>query len=215
MKNSEQAIEKVLSGLNGVEAPSDMERRILRKLQNHTSLSAAQSTRSLLQSRFPSWLAEHTRAFAIATACGIAALLVVLITPAIRHTGHATAPSTPSAQSAPAAVQPSPTEMTAATSAQAPTSIARKAATHHTNRTTPTSAEDDLAEREMRAPSLPAPPMPLTDQEKLLLRLVHANDPVELALIDSKSWATQFTRSKAQFDKFFAPPKTAPTGDQQ
>lgn len=215
MKNSEQAIERLLSGLNGVEAPPDMERRILGKLQDHASASPIQARQHPLQSWLPSCFAEHTRAIAIATACGMAALLVVLITPAIRHTSQTTAPAIPSAQSAPAAVQPSPTEMTAAAARLAPAHVARRAVVHHPNRTTPASAEGDLAEIEMRAPSTPAPPMPLTDQEKLLLRLVHANDPVELALLDGKAWAAQFAHSKAQFDKFFAPPKTDPTGDQQ
>lgn len=211
MKNSEQTIEKVLSGLKSIEAPPNLERRILRKLQDHASASAAQSWHRLIQS----WLAEHTRPIAISAACGIASLLIVLMIPAVRHTGHATAPSAPSAQSALPAAQLPPTEMTAAAKAPVPMPIARKTVTHHPNRAKPASAVDDLAEVEMRAPSRLAPPMPLTDQETLLLRLVHANDPVELASLDSKTWAERFARSKAQFDKFFAPPKTAPTGEQQ
>jgi hypothetical protein len=46
--------------------------------------------------------------------------------------------------------------------------------------------------------------MPLTEQERLLLRLVHKDAPVELAMLDSKMRALQDSEDKAEFQRFFA-----------
>jgi hypothetical protein len=62
---------------------------------------------------------------------------------------------------------------------------------------------DAVAVEAMHAASYPAPPMPLTEQEKLLLRLVHKDDPVELAMLDPKVRALQELEDKAEFQRFF------------
>jgi hypothetical protein len=64
--------------------------------------------------------------------------------------------------------------------------------------------DDSVAMSEMRAASFPAPPMPLTDEEKLLLRMVHQGDPVELAMLDPKMEALRDAEEKAEFQRFFA-----------
>ena len=56
---------------------------------------------------------------------------------------------------------------------------------------------------EMQAASFPAPPMPLTAQERLLLRLAHKVDPVEMATLDPKFRAMQEAEEKAAFQRFF------------
>jgi hypothetical protein len=57
--------------------------------------------------------------------------------------------------------------------------------------------------------------MPLTEQERLLLRIVHSNDPVELAELDSTAWAARNAAEKAKFQRFFEPDKTeAPGGNE-
>jgi hypothetical protein len=63
--------------------------------------------------------------------------------------------------------------------------------------------EEALAEREMNAPSRPAPPLPLTEQEKLLVRFVRTRTPEELAAIDPAKWAKQDEQQKEEFDRFF------------
>jgi hypothetical protein len=62
---------------------------------------------------------------------------------------------------------------------------------------------DDVAMSEMQAASFPAPPMPLTAQERLLLRLAHKVDPVEMAMLDPKFRAMQDAEEKAEFQRFF------------
>jgi len=60
--------------------------------------------------------------------------------------------------------------------------------------------------------------MPLTEQEKLLLRLVHKDDPVELAMLetmlDSKLRALQDLKDKAEFQRFFGQSTKQPTPEQ-
>jgi len=71
---------------------------------------------------------------------------------------------------------------------------------------------DSVALDEMRAASHPAPPMPLTEQERLLLRIAHRGDPVELAMLNHEIRAKQEEEEKAEFQRFFEP---ATTGDHE
>jgi len=69
----------------------------------------------------------------------------------------------------------------------------------------PLSDEDALALSEMLAPSKPAPPLPLTSQEKLLAVVVHHGEPEELASLRPEVRARQMELSKAEFHDFFEP----------
>jgi hypothetical protein len=60
----------------------------------------------------------------------------------------------------------------------------------------------------MHAASFPAPPMPLTEQEKLLLRIVHRGDPVEMAMLDPAVRAARDAEEKADVARFFERPTT-------
>lgn len=62
---------------------------------------------------------------------------------------------------------------------------------------------DSVALSETLAASFPAPPMPLTEQERLLLRLLHKVDPVEIAMLDPRVRAMQDAEEKAEFQRFF------------
>jgi hypothetical protein len=75
----------------------------------------------------------------------------------------------------------------------------------------------------MRAPSYPAPPLPLTEQERLLLRIVHKDDPVEMAVLNPVLRAARDAEDQAEFQRFFVKPvieqpttgQTAPEQQQQ
>jgi hypothetical protein len=58
---------------------------------------------------------------------------------------------------------------------------------------------------EMLAASHPAPPMPLTEQERLLLRIAHRGDPVELAMLDPMRRAARDVEEQTEFQRFFKP----------
>ncbi len=54
--------------------------------------------------------------------------------------------------------------------------------------------------------SLPEPPMPLTEQERLLLRLVHHGDPVQLAQLVPDARKAALQHEQADVSRFFTPP---------
>ena len=98
MKNSDDAMEKVLAGLRGVEAPDGMERRILNALdalEDETTVGA-RSGWSWLR---PMWLVARLRPVVTRpVVCGIALASLVAIgflIPAFRGIGRAPVQSTP------------------------------------------------------------------------------------------------------------------------
>ena len=56
-----------------------------------------------------------------------------------------------------------------------------------------------------REPSYPAPPMPLTEQERLLLQIAHRNDPVQVAMLDPVERGLTQARERAATTRFFTP----------
>ena len=228
MKNSEDAIDKVLAGLRSPDAPVGMERRILDALQDQASARSRSGWRRWR----PIWLAAPARPFATRSlVCGVALagmFAVALAIPAIRRLGHAPAQS--QLNPVPAGSLPRPTPEVVAKSAQRPLpgssvrSMERANAREQTNAREETTVRrardvrnrdrdsDSVALDEMRAASHPAPPMPLTEQEKLLLRIAHRGDPVELAMLNHEIRAKQEEEAKAEFQRFFEP---ATTGDHE
>jgi hypothetical protein len=63
-----------------------------------------------------------------------------------------------------------------------------------------------------QAASHPAPPLPLTRQEQLLLHVVHQVDPRQLAMLNPSMQARQNAKEKDEFQKFFGP--TTMRGDE-
>jgi hypothetical protein len=53
------------------------------------------------------------------------------------------------------------------------------------------------------SPGFPAPPLPLTEQEKQLLRFVHRNDARDMTLLNRDVQAQQSAKATQQFQKFF------------
>ena len=61
-------------------------------------------------------------------------------------------------------------------------------------------------ERMVRVESFPAPPAPLTEQEKLLLKIAHSGDPVELAALNPEIAEGLEDKSRSEVQKFFYKP---------
>jgi hypothetical protein len=57
--------------------------------------------------------------------------------------------------------------------------------------------------RSTQTPGFPAPPLPLTQQEKLLLRLAHRNDAQDMTLLNPNVQARQSAKATQQFQQFF------------
>jgi hypothetical protein len=92
MKNSGEAIEKVLAGLRNTEALDGMERRILDRLTDGLEERAAAQSRSRWRQLLPVWLVAPARPVAVGSLVGGIALAglfaVALAIPAIRRLGH-------------------------------------------------------------------------------------------------------------------------------
>jgi hypothetical protein len=57
--------------------------------------------------------------------------------------------------------------------------------------------------RPTQPPGFPAPALPLTQQEKLLLRLAHRNDAQDMNLLNPNVQAQQSAKATQQFQQFF------------
>jgi hypothetical protein len=77
------------------------------------------------------------------------------------------------------------------------------AQTPHTGRVTPTDAQ---ALADLHAPSHPAPPLPLTPQEKLFLRMIRYGNLTQLAELDPVVRAKQDADETTAFKAFFPDP---------
>ena len=211
-KNPEEAIERVLAALRNADAPVGMECRILNTLdalEDHSSPRRSGWRR--LRPIWPVTQARPVASWPLASGVALAGLFAVALTiPAIRRLEHSStqSPSHIRTNSVPAGRLPLAVPETAANNASLPLPSVRS--TRKTNARRPQGAHDNdsAALSEMRSDSFPAPPMPLTEQERLLLRIAHRADPVELAMLDPMQRAARDAEEKADVKKFFEPSTT-------
>jgi hypothetical protein len=172
-----------------------MERRILDAVQNQTS---ARSRWSWLTT-VPHRIAGRPMAYAAALA-GV--IVLALAIPAIHQRRQASTQIAKTIPSAPLAPAPS-TTVAESGEPQKPAMILRSQRRPKPGRLELVDTQESLAVREMNAPSRPAPPLPLTEQEKLLVRLVRISSPEQLAANDPAKSAAHDAQEQAEFDQFF------------
>jgi hypothetical protein len=198
----DNAIDKVLAALRDAVPPEGMESRIAAHLDQsaqHAQTKTTSHWRELLTGQ------SLTAAWFRGAATGVAAaLLAVSAILAIHHN------STPTPQLAAA----SPTHIQSITPATIvklhPTPCAHPAVFRVATAAPPHAPEtpwtEDIAEN--TAPSRPAPVMPLTVQERQLVRLVRAANPGQLAAISHETHAKQ--QDAAEDARFIAAPPPTP-----
>lgn len=208
MKSSEEAIERVMAGLREASASPGIEGRILEAVEGRASVRS----RSGWQRLWPVWLSMPTRpvagrwrTYGAALAC---MLVVALVLPSMYRFTHGR--TSAKVRTAGAAFPPSPPSGLMAKSPQIsqPRSNVRSMGKIDARKTRLVQNTDSETLHELRATGYPAPPMPLTEQERLLLRLVHAGDPVELAMLNPEIRARREAEDEAEFERFFPPPAT-------
>jgi hypothetical protein len=210
MKNSDEAIEQVLAALRDAEAPVGMERRILETLEERASARAGSGWRRLRQI----WLMIPARPVAARSlACGVALTglfaigLAIHSIHAIRRPGHARSKmgAAPVGSSTPTTSEAVTNSAQLVSRRSGVQSVGRPTAGEKTKarRARVNSNADSVALQKMLAVSYPAPPMPLTEQEKLLLRIAHRRDPVELAMLEPMLRTVQDAEEKEEFLRFF------------
>ncbi|MBW4037328.1 MAG: hypothetical protein HIU91_00380 [Acidobacteria bacterium] len=70
----------------------------------------------------------------------------------------------------------------------------------------PSTDPDAIALAETLAPSHPAPPMPLTEQERLLMAVARTGDREEMTALNPVQREALYKQDQEAFQKFFAPP---------
>jgi hypothetical protein len=177
MKEADATIERLLAGLRDAEPPGGMERRILETLDGMEARKVTPSA-SL-------WLP----AMALLSTCA-----VILVTAVVVHQ-HRHAPADLS-RSMSSAVRSD--TRPGLTTQRLPT-LPRRTTPHVLVRR----PRDVHAVPKIQASSFPAPPLPLTEQEKLLLRLAHRRDPENMAVLNPELRAAQIAKATEQFQQFF------------
>jgi hypothetical protein len=206
INSSEEAIRKVLAGLRGCDVPFEMEDRILKGVRR----ASAESRPSLHWSR-PIWLvnlgvpvlSRRLLFGAVVTAM----LAFALAIPLLHRTRRVGNPAAQYSKVAPAQVRPLPMAIPSLTVSRAtvpPTALDFQPAAKKRERAIGVVRHNDsLALRELHAASRPAPPLPLTQEEKMLLHLMHTVGPQELAMLNSEVRAKQEAEADAEFQQFF------------
>jgi hypothetical protein len=186
MENPEKAIERVLEGLRDAEAPVGMERRIVEGVRDRVAAGAGHGW---LRWR-PIWLETRRLAWSAGT---VAVLVAVAMLYTMRR-----APDLP--QRRVVVVVPAVGSKVAVANGgsvlptERPVSRVRRASVRVVD------GGNSIA---LGAANHPAPPMPLTEQERLLLWIVHKGDPVEMAMLDPMQRAARNVEEEAEFQRFF------------
>lgn len=198
MKNSDEAVERVLAGLREAEAPEGMERRILEAVRDGASQRGRWAAR---RRTIPSRL-EGTMSWATAAA-GVVVVAGMLCWSSLRGPRVGDPSVMPKRQTVVANVAAPEPEMRSAKAVEETPRTPRLKGSKHSGRTLRVREREATARSEMRAASSPASPMPLTEEEKLLLRVVHRGDPEEIALLNPAVRAAQDAEETAEFGEFF------------
>jgi hypothetical protein len=203
----DEAVDKVFAAIRDAAAPEGMEARILQSLHQRASAASRQPASYAFTS---AWWGG---AFTGAAAATLAAVLFLFAShfrshsPLSDRTNSAAAYNVaPRAVVTPASSVPRDTMRTPCT----------RPAVLPLRPVPPTAAVRPLVadtRLESAAPSLPAPALPLTAEERGLVQLVHTADPKTLATLTPETKAKLQAQEAAEFDKFFSPKPPHPTSE--
>ncbi len=189
-------VDEVLAGLRAVEVPDGLEACVMLRVATVTArANEIAPLRVRLQARWGGLVSRP-----VWYGWGAVAALLVLGVMLIGR-GRASHPSS---------VAPVPASMVPAAGSAASTNVVEVVPS---TRTVDRAVRHDARRRPMKTTlvSFPAPEAPLTEQERLLLKLVRKEEPVALAKTDAVAEA----ENKAEFDMFFKPPPPPPQPKQE
>lgn len=206
----EDAMERVLSGLREVEAAPGLERRVMEALERRAADALPVRVGVL---RF-GWRGQPVAWVAIAAALMLIAGGALSLR---RFGGHARGSVRLQADvrlesAAGPGLELRPPDPGRESARRAEGSAARAAKTFATVRPVHMARgvrasvlRTDGEGHAQEAVSFPAPPLPLTEQERLLLRVVHRGDREEIAMLDPAVRLAEARRERAEFKEFFQP----------
>jgi hypothetical protein len=184
MKDAEPTIERLLAGLRDAEPQPGITHRILEAMQARETAASVSFWNRLRPQTLPAF------AIWLASALAITGAFVAI---ALHQRWRVPADS--SHPPILAVRQKSPAE---AITQKAPVPARRPASRVWSKHSRPVIPVPDL-----RAASFPAPPLPLTEQEKLLLRLAHRRNPEDTAILNPAAQAAHSAKANEQFQQFF------------
>jgi hypothetical protein len=185
MRDADETIKILMAGFRDAEPPADMQSRILESLELHATVSPGP---------LESWPLRPSVPMAFACVLILTAVLAVAIRIYQPLHGARNATSQPTHADG---RQGARRETTAVKWAPR---LRRKAPRGSTPRRR--ESEPDAA-GETQWASYPAPPLPLTEQERLLLRLAHRHDVQSVAILNPDLRAAESAEAARQFQQFF------------
>jgi hypothetical protein len=184
MKDAEPTIKRLLAGLRGAKPEPGIEHRILEAMQARETVASVPFWNRLRPQTLPEFAIWLASALAIT-----GAFVAIPLHQPRRGPADSSHPPTVAVR------QKIPAE---AITQKAPVPARRPASrvwSKHSRTVTPVP--------DLRADSFPAPPLPLTEQEKSLLRLAHRRNPEDTAILNPAAQAAQSARADEQFQQFF------------
>lgn len=201
MRDSEETIQRVLTGLRDVEAPKGMERRIVDALEYRASGLAASNASGSKPFRLP----IPARLSAVQLWSGsiaVAGVMAVSLVIAVSNHGRIPTPPKTRATASGMSFQVARAGVLQAVHSPSTDPSARIRSATPSLKVRLKSVHDSASLTETRAASHPAPIAPLTQEEKLLLRIAHRGNPEELAMLNPQVQAQRDAESEAEFLKF-------------
>jgi hypothetical protein len=183
--NDDPLIERSLNRLRDAEPAPGFEQRLLVSLRN----AAENSPRTKRLPLLVSWRSKLSFALVVLVAAGASIGALFLVRQQRLENQTALRPEKPMAslwQPASPAIAAQPLQR----------SKARASGKH--------SAKESSTATRVPARNTPAPPMPLTEQEKLLQRVARQRDAGNLTLLNPVAQHTQSAQATQQFQRFFA-----------
>jgi hypothetical protein len=196
MKDADGTIERLLAGLRDAEPPGGMERRILEALDGMEVREAVASA-SL-------WRLPFRPAIAMLLVCTVILMAAFTVEQRKHVPGQQFVPLKPTE-----GLNGAPNIFSSLRVGQKPQHAPadqRVRSNGATLRQLPPvkHPHDAPAEGETKTASFPAPPLPLTEQERLLLHLAHRGDADNMVILNPDVRAAQTAKATEQFQRFFA-----------
>jgi hypothetical protein len=192
MNDAEPTLKRLLESLRDAQPHPGFEHRILKAMrarEQAASVSLWNRLRPQTLSRF---------AIGMASALAIIGAFVAITLPQRRKVPVDTGHPVTLAVGAKSDADTIPHKIPSKIPHRAPVPVRRPASRilpKHAHAVTPT--------LNLRSASFPAPPLPLTEQEKLLLRLTRRRNPDETAILNPAVQAAESAKANEQFQQFF------------
>ena len=208
----DQAIDVTLYALQGVEAPTGLEQRVLQTLAQRAASDSLPTKRFAWSAGLPDAL--RTRRFTLyAAACCLTVAAVAAL-----PLGHPLGKDQPQRSGAQeltrrnASEDPNPSSMPPTAQPAVPLQLAQRPLPLLPAPPRPTARHtvSTPSPRQTGRPQSDTPPpvAPLTEQERLLQQIARSHKPNELAFLNPELVARQEAENDAEFRDFFASPQT-------